>query len=54
MIEKFLMKLCIKLLGLRIKHYQNLLDVGGQKSWVETRKGTRIAFICQSGKVWTW
>jgi len=54
MVEKFLMKLCVRLLGLQIKHQRNSLNVGGWKSWVETRKGTCIAFICQNGEVWTW
>ena len=53
MIEKFLMKLCVKLLGLQIKHYRSSLSMGGWRSWIETRKGTRIAFICQDSRALT-
>lgn len=53
MIEKFLMKLCVKLLGLQIKHYRSPLSMGGWRSWIETRKGTRIAFICRDSRTST-
>lgn len=50
-VERFLLKSFIKVLGIKIKHYQNPLHVGGWKSWIETRFGTCIGFLHQDGRL---